>query len=132
MTEREKFEAWVKNPHMLDKSTSPDDCGQYTHPWTIGAWKGWQAAIANQWQPIETAPKDGTEIILCGDGRVTSGQWVPERWPTASEYHGVTGEYLGQFETGQCLEAYWSSQDGGFTEQHPPNRWLPLPPPLKE
>jgi len=56
MTEQENFEAWVKNPHMLDKSTSPDDCGKYTHPWTIGAWKGWQEAIASREpMPLEKA-----------------------------------------------------------------------------
>lgn len=82
---------------------------------------------SGEWRPIETAPKDGTEIILAKGERVTEGLWVGDRWPTASEYHGTTGEYLGQYETGECIEAYWMSFDGGFTEEDQPSHWMPLP-----
>jgi len=81
-----------------------------------------------EWQPIETAPKDGTPIILFG-GRVTAGHWEAERWPVSAEYHGSTGEYLGQFETGECIEAWWYSEDGGFDSESQPTHWMPLPPP---
>ena len=80
-----------------------------------------------EWQLIETAPKDGTEIILAKGERVTEGLWVGDRWPTASEYHGTTGEYLGQYETGECIEAHWMSFDGGFSEEDQPSHWMPLP-----
>lgn len=83
------------------------------------------------WQPIATAPMDGTVILLSCKGRVTAGHREPERYPTASEFHGTTGEYLGSFETGQCIEAWWYSEDGGFTEEHPPSHWMPLPLPPK-
>lgn len=81
------------------------------------------------WQPISSAPKDGTPVLLGAPGRTTVGQWVAEQWPTAGEYHATTGEYLGQHETGECIEAHWSSWDGGFTEEHPPTHWMPLPAP---
>ena len=30
-----------------------------------------------EWQPIETAPKDGTNVLLCADGYVEIGFWLP-------------------------------------------------------
>jgi hypothetical protein len=83
---------------------------------------------ASAWQPIETAPKDGTTVLLAAPGRVTAGEWHAEQWPTAAEYHSSTGEYLGQHETGECVEASWYSWDGGFTNENPPTGWMPLPP----
>ena len=82
-----------------------------------------------EWKPIETAPKDGTDVLLASAGRVTVGQWHDESWPTAAEYHATTGEYLGQYETGECVPASWMSWDGGFAEADPPTHWMPLPPP---
>ena len=79
------------------------------------------------WQPIATAPRDGTTVLLAAPGRVTAGEWHAEQWPTASEYHSSTGEYLGQHETGECIPAAWYSWDGGFTDEHPPTHWMPLP-----
>lgn len=64
------------------------------------------------WQPIETAPMDGTEVILfyphlLNDGFVTAGYW-----------HRATADY----------ESYWYSDlvNGGAS---PPTHWMPLPPP---
>lgn len=87
------------------------------------------AQVQARWQPIRTAPKDGTPIVLARDERVTCGHWEPERCPTAAEHHSTTGEYLGQFETGEVIEAWWYSEDGGFDEEHSPTHWMPLPPP---
>lgn len=92
------------------------------------------AAPLSGWMPIETAPKDGTSIMLHATAttyqgepvaeRVTIGQW--EEWTeTASEYHATTGEYLGQ--SIQDGGASWMSWDGGFTEENPPTHWMPLP-----
>lgn len=59
-----------------------------------------------EWQPIETAPKDGTEVLLCGPLRDGSGHYRDVsrfymiRWPV---------EWMAN-----CL---------------PPTHWMPLPPP---
>ncbi|MCA0276314.1 MAG: hypothetical protein LCH86_09935 [Proteobacteria bacterium] len=75
---------------------------------------------AGGWQPIETAPKDGTVVILyCpqGDGnpgstyRVTVGNW----WSSQDDQEPWEG---------------WVSWDGGFSEDTMmPTLWQPLPAP---
>ena len=82
---------------------------------------------AGAWLPIETAPRDGTTVLLAAPSRVTAGEWRAEQWPTASEHHSSTGEYLGQYETGECIPAAWCSWDGGFTDENPPTYWMPTP-----
>lgn len=78
-----------------------------------------------KWLPIETAPKDGGEILLFGDGRVTSGNWsAPSEVPRLIYRDGFAPE-----EEWDEWEPYWASWDGGFTEEHPPTHWMPLPPP---
>ena len=74
------------------------------------------AAKVQQWQPIETAPKDGTEIILSREARVTSGLWFD----------------MGGDDEGAEGWSGWVSQDGGFSEEHPPTNWMPLPEPPTE
>lgn len=86
------------------------------------------------WLPIETAPKDGTHVLLYAPAseykgeptaaRLTYGYWLVEE-------HGA---YLGDCG-GECRcpeyddppEPYWFSDDGGFTKEDPPTRWMPLP-----
>ena len=36
---------------------------------------GWNAALENQWQPIETAPKDGRAILLYNGRIITQGYY---------------------------------------------------------
>ena len=59
-----------------------------------------------EWQPIETAPKDGTEIILCD-----------MNWPRVDGYRP---RKIGLFYAGKWLI------NGGSWE---PTHWMPLPPP---
>lgn len=85
-------------------------------------------ALAEGWQPIETAPKDGTEVLLHGDGRTTYGQWVaPSKMPRLHYQDGFAPE-----EVWDEFDPHWASWDGGFTDEHPPTHWRPLPPPPKE
>ena len=72
------------------------------------------------WQPIETAPKDWTPILV-GRGRVNLGD--------------------GTYKNGIVLEAQWDTDErgwyfcgyvGGWLQvdpEHPPTHWQPLPAP---
>jgi hypothetical protein len=44
---REKFEAWVRNPYMLNRVTEPGYEHEYEHPWTAGAWAAWKELCSN-------------------------------------------------------------------------------------
>jgi hypothetical protein len=65
-----------------------------------------------EWKPIETAPKDGTDIILFLDGVVIQGWWAGAGWEVVSLFsHGC----------GCC-----SSMN------EPATHWMPLPKPPEE
>jgi hypothetical protein len=77
------------------------------------------------WQPIETAPKDGTVIMLCRGERVTMGEWIEGTDTVEMDYHGTTGEPVGYPDEDDF--AFWTSYDGGFNEDAPPTHWSPIP-----
>jgi hypothetical protein len=83
----------------------------------------------SNWKTIESAPRDGTEIILRKDDRVTAGAWI-EWTETQDHYHGTTGEYLGSDEIDSG--GNWQSWDGGFCEDDEPTHWCELPAPPAE
>lgn len=68
--------------------------------------------VAGVWQPIETAPMDGTEVILFYPDYTDDG------FVTAGYFHRATSDY----------ESYWYADlvNGGASEA---THWQPLPPP---
>lgn len=69
--------------------------------------------MAGFWQPIETAPKDGTPILGYADGKMTTVEWIKGGCP---------------------LEGGWNlAVSGAWAEnaQWTPIHWMPLPEPLK-
>lgn len=80
--------------------------------------------IESGWQPIETAPKDGTGILLSNGKDVAEGHWYFEEGGT-TEHRDMDGRYIGQTES----EGYagWLDWDGGM--QPDPTHWMPMPPP---
>jgi hypothetical protein len=81
------------------------------------------------WQPIETAPKDGTPVLLfhkthgCAEGRYIAGEW--NTGFDGDEYEGPVW----------CFgdDAYCEEIEEGF-EEHPAHHglvthWMPLPQP---
>lgn len=81
------------------------------------------------WQTIDSAPRDGTEIILRKGDRVTAGAWI-EWAKSESHFHDTTGEYVGEVEIESG--AHWQSWDGGFCDDDEPTHWQPLPSPPTE
>jgi hypothetical protein len=58
------------------------------------------------WQPIETAPRDGTEILA---------------------YNAFAGRYLTRFVDGEWPKYGWDNMTGVWYPR--PTHWMPLPPP---
>jgi hypothetical protein len=72
-----------------------------------------------EWQPIETAPRDGTWVLLYFDG-----------WDTPSS-EGQPTIYVGQWppEDHWRHDGTWYVDWGDLTQYHigPPTHWMPLP-----
>lgn len=74
---------------------------------------GWQAALsqpAQEWQPIETAPKDGTRVLLI---------------------HAQSGFVMGYYKSWQLdgkSGGLWR-YEGIHTANVEPTHWMPLPKP---
>ena len=69
------------------------------------------------WQPIETAPKDGTMVDLWGINHLT---------------HNKRGERIVNASWGVCTD--WMGNEledwrHGRGEDYQPTHWMPLPPP---
>lgn len=94
----------------------------------LDSWNRRSQPVVSQWLPIESAPKDGTEVLLFGRDCVTYGSWSePSSIPRLVYQDGFAPEHVWEE-----FEPYWASADGGFTEEHPPTHWQPLPPPPQQ
>jgi hypothetical protein len=99
--------------------TSPSGGDRADHEMALVEWIAKALfEAAGQWQPIETAPKDGTEIILF--------------WPSLESYDGKSSEPrrgVGKW----CAPAGYFTEhwalDGRWTPGDDPTHWRPLPTP---
>lgn len=75
-------------------------------------------AIGMNWQPIETAPKDGTDVLLFFPHMKKCGVWIG---------HFVDAE---DFEYGKRVSKrqYWSINTFSFNSSPVPSHWMPIPP----
>jgi len=83
---------------------------------------------AQQWRPIESAPKDGAEIILSNGETVAQGHWFHTP-PFIREIRDMDGHYIDQDESDGYDD--WIDSSGGM--QPDPTHWIPLPqPPIEK
>lgn len=109
MTEREQFEKWAKDHHWTC-ARNPYNQDQYQTESTQVAWQAWRARAELQqsadWQPISTAPRNGSWILLWWP-RVTDA-------PFAGYYRGDRQQWFmaGMFDS-------WHGEG--------PTHWMELP-----
>ena len=77
---RASFEKWYSDNWEWSKTVERDGRGGYRYAGAATAWPIWKAASERadraQWQPIETAPKDGTRLLLANTtGKLADGVW---------------------------------------------------------
>lgn len=79
----------------------------------------------SDWQPIETAPKDGSWFLICracdGESSYEVGSYLPLTHPG---YEKVEGGLYRKVET---VLYEWT----GFNNPHLATHWMPLPAPPK-
>ena len=86
------------------------------------------------WRTIESAPKDGVDLILAAIDQTFDGVPLPKRvtighWATGDELEKYVGDCGGECRCPEYdeVEPFWISWDGGFTDEHPPTHWQPMP-----
>jgi len=89
-----------------------------------GAIEKWNAAPRNGWQPIETAPKDGTAILVWPDDYIGEDGCI-----SLVEWKDQMAYYPGcRWQKAWCIVGSGDDQNSSLTADHP-THWLPLPPP---
>ncbi len=71
----------------------------------------------NEWQPIETAPIDGTEILLK----------IPLQWEEPQGRIG-SGDYVSAYWYDESSD-FWMNRLGNCISLYRPTHWMPLPKP---
>lgn len=108
---------------------NPDHVGKLITTTQAEAYADARVAESQQWQPIETAPKDGRTLLLgCfnshGKWRTMRGEWMSEEY-IAEYWEEPDGVEPGWFET--AVEA----EDIPNCWRIEPTHWMPLPAPPK-
>lgn len=76
---------------------------------------------AAQWQPIETAPKDGTSILLLRDDEAVAGFWANESYDDI--YHWV---FLNQTNPNVKFGIDGMVELNAFNAMRGPTHWKPI------
>jgi hypothetical protein len=84
------------------------------------------------WQPIESAPKDGTDVLVlldCASVPVVHLAW----WRSREEWE-LSGQYCGGWDSAAEWEGWWSYTQNSTTQEkldgyRLPTHWMPMPTP---
>ncbi|MCO8325955.1 DUF551 domain-containing protein [Burkholderia cenocepacia] len=74
------------------------------------------------WQPIETAPRDGTQLLLSNGVDVEQGWWMHDEGGII-EHRDMDGRYTGQTE----IDGFIGWWDVSGCMEPEPTHWMPLP-----
>lgn len=77
----------------------------------------------SEWQPIATAPKDGSWVLL-------SGGYIDYGWDAEDNPHCVVGQSYASRNWGDCWQFAWYDS-GYYGIYNNPTHWMPLPEPPK-
>ena len=65
------------------------------------------------WQPIETAPDDGTDVLVCVTHNMPDGEWETIQW----------------VDWQRSPRVRWPNYAARIDIPFPPTHWMPLPAP---
>jgi hypothetical protein len=83
------------------------------------------------WQPIETAPRDGSEILILAHGMTIQARYCPGEWSedtpiSQAEYDGAV---WCAFDDALQFEIEEGAGPNGIDLHGPVTHWMPLPDP---
>lgn len=106
------------------------DCAPHPSVFSKPHWETLaRAAVAEcfRWRPIETAPKDGTHVLVCFDEPKYGPYWTfQQRPPTVAHWFGPA-DLPGLRSGGWYLSVHQNDAERIY-----PTHWMPLPEPPKE
>lgn len=123
---RELFEEFLKKSRInLNERITLDDL-QYS--FYSGRNVGYEAAKGGGWMPIDSAPKDGTEVLVWAN--VASVAVVHLAWYRNAEEWERSGKYCGGWETLEEWEGWWTYPENSISqikleEWKSPTLWTP-------
>jgi hypothetical protein len=91
---------------------------QQTNAMAIAKFLHSQGHLNQGWRDIESAPKDGTAVLMTGIIPVTNQKWVNQGWWDEDEN--------GFYDWGECESDYHGNG------KQSPTHWMPLPTPPSE
>lgn len=85
----------------------------------------------SEWEPIETAPKDGTQVLVYAPIGMSIAAWSQDTRGPGVSGHVQTPGWIGWANGDEIDDEGWDTGHG-FALQLEPTHWMPLPAPPKD